>query len=187
MRRLWLSVATGSRRRCSVRKSGLRPSDIVCRLCESDANEHHNGAFAARLPDVLGRAERSSPNATQRRAKGAGLDSEGADRAIICSAVMHMIVGHCPKVRIRIFTCSAGVTEALHCPRAMPLHERKAACHSGKSGGPGGHRRQRRSSAARSAARSAGGTSGWRQNIKKKSPDGIGARFARGASEIAEG
>jgi len=33
--------------------------------------------------DLLGRAELSSPNAAQRRAEGAGLDSEGADRAIM--------------------------------------------------------------------------------------------------------
>jgi hypothetical protein len=37
---------------------------------------------------LLGRAEQSSPNAAQRRAEGAGLDGEGADRAIIRIAAM---------------------------------------------------------------------------------------------------
>jgi hypothetical protein len=41
----------------------------------------------ARPTVLLGRAERSSPEAAQRRAAGAGLDREGADRAIIkCAA-----------------------------------------------------------------------------------------------------
>jgi len=39
--------------------------------------------MAARPLDLLGRAERSSPNAASRRAEGAGLDGESADRAII--------------------------------------------------------------------------------------------------------
>jgi hypothetical protein len=37
----------------------------------------------ARPLDLLGRAEQSSPNAALRRAEGAGLDCESADRAII--------------------------------------------------------------------------------------------------------
>jgi len=37
---------------------------------------------------LLGRAEQSSPKAAQRRAEGAGLDGEGADRAIIRIAAM---------------------------------------------------------------------------------------------------
>jgi len=41
----------------------------------------------ARPMVLLGRAKRSSPEAAQRRAAGAGLDGEGADRAIIrCAA-----------------------------------------------------------------------------------------------------
>ena len=39
-------------------------------------------------PTLLGRTERSSPKAAQRRAAGAGLDGEGADQAIIAAAVM---------------------------------------------------------------------------------------------------
>jgi hypothetical protein len=39
-------------------------------------------------PALLGRTERSSPKAAQRRAAGAGLDGEGADQAIITAAVM---------------------------------------------------------------------------------------------------
>ena len=39
--------------------------------------------MAARPLGLLGRAEQSSPNAALRRAEGAGLDCESADRAII--------------------------------------------------------------------------------------------------------
>jgi hypothetical protein len=35
---------------------------------------------------LLGRSERSSPEAAQRRAAGAGLDREGADQAIMAAA-----------------------------------------------------------------------------------------------------
>jgi hypothetical protein len=37
---------------------------------------------------LLGRTERSSPEAAQRRAEGAELDGEGAGQAIIDAAVM---------------------------------------------------------------------------------------------------
>jgi len=40
---------------------------------------------------LIGRAERSSPNAAWRRAAGAGLDGESAYRAIIPVAAMHSI------------------------------------------------------------------------------------------------
>ena len=40
----------------------------------------------ARMTDLLGSAERSSPAAAQRRARGAGLDGESAHRAIILVA-----------------------------------------------------------------------------------------------------
>jgi len=41
---------------------------------------------------LLGRAEQSGPNAAQRRAEGAGLDGEGADRAIIHVAAMRVVI-----------------------------------------------------------------------------------------------
>ena len=41
---------------------------------------------------LLGRAERSSPKAAQRRAAGAGLDGERADRAIIRAVAMRIII-----------------------------------------------------------------------------------------------
>jgi len=44
---------------------------------------------------LIGRAERSSPNAAQRRAAGAGLDGESAYRAIIRVTAMHSVEGHC--------------------------------------------------------------------------------------------
>ena len=47
-------------------------------------NKHRKYPFAAWLPDLLGRAERSSPKAAPRRAEGAGLDGQGAVRAIVC-------------------------------------------------------------------------------------------------------
>jgi len=40
---------------------------------------------------LLGRAEQSSPKAALRRAIGAGLDGERADRAIIRAVAMHTI------------------------------------------------------------------------------------------------
>jgi len=40
-------------------------------------------ALAARSSTLLGRTERSSPEAAQRRAAGAGLDGEGASQATI--------------------------------------------------------------------------------------------------------
>jgi hypothetical protein len=43
---------------------------------------------------LLGRAERSSPKAAQRRAAGAGLDGERAHRAIIRAAAMRTTIGH---------------------------------------------------------------------------------------------
>lgn len=48
-------------------------------------------ASTARLPTLLGRTERSSPEAAQRRAAGAGLDGDGACQAIIDSAMMSVI------------------------------------------------------------------------------------------------
>jgi hypothetical protein len=49
-------------------------------------------ASTARSTTLLGRSERSSPEAAQRRAVGAGLDGEDADQAIVAVAVM---VGFC--------------------------------------------------------------------------------------------
>jgi len=41
---------------------------------------------------LLGRIERSSPEAAQRRAAGAGLDGEDADQAIMETAAMPVII-----------------------------------------------------------------------------------------------
>jgi hypothetical protein len=59
---------------------------------------------------LLGRAERSSPNPEYRRAEGAGLDGEGADRAIILSAAMRVVIGRCPRVRVPVFTENVPLT-----------------------------------------------------------------------------
>jgi len=45
--------------------------------------EHQTYSLRLWSPDLLGRAAQSSPEAAPRRAKGAGLYGEGADRAII--------------------------------------------------------------------------------------------------------
>jgi hypothetical protein len=42
-----------------------------------DADKHRKYPLAAWLPDLLGRAERSSSKAASRRAEGAGLDGQG--------------------------------------------------------------------------------------------------------------
>ena len=41
---------------------------------------------------MLGRVERSSPEAAERRAAGAGLDGDDADQAIIAVAVMRFVI-----------------------------------------------------------------------------------------------
>ena len=48
-------------------------------------------ASSPRSAILLGRAERSSPEAAQRRAAGAGLDGESADQAMIISAAMSVV------------------------------------------------------------------------------------------------
>jgi hypothetical protein len=45
---------------------------------------------------LLGRTERSSPEAAQRRAAGAGLDGEGSVQAIIVGAVMSVAIMSAP-------------------------------------------------------------------------------------------
>jgi len=40
----------------------------------------------------------------ERRAEGAGLDGEGADRAIIVIAAMRAAFGHCPRDQVPDFT-----------------------------------------------------------------------------------
>ena len=47
---------------------------------------------AARTAILLGRTERSSPEAAQRGAAGAGLDGDGGDQAIIGVAVMSVLI-----------------------------------------------------------------------------------------------
>src|SRR5262249_53179519 len=49
----------------------------------------------------LGRAEQSSSNAALRRAEGAELDCESADRAIIKVTAMRVVLGHCPRDQVR--------------------------------------------------------------------------------------
>ena len=65
--------------------------------CQIVVQHRKSSALAARSAGLLGRVEQSSPNAAWRRAEGAGLDGEGADRAIICVATMRVVFGHCPR------------------------------------------------------------------------------------------
>jgi hypothetical protein len=55
-------------------------------------DECHKCASTDGRSCLLGRAERSSPKAAQRRATGAGLDGERAHRAIIRAVAMHIII-----------------------------------------------------------------------------------------------
>jgi hypothetical protein len=55
-------------------------------------DERHKCASTDGRSCLLGRAERSSPKAAQRRATGAGLDGERADRAIIRAVAMRIII-----------------------------------------------------------------------------------------------
>jgi hypothetical protein len=59
-------------------------------FCEGEFPFWHieTEASSARSTTLLGRTERSSPEAAQRRAAGAGLDGERAAQAIILRAVM---------------------------------------------------------------------------------------------------
>ena len=65
---------SNERSRGSVEKTSIRP------VGHCPTNMYGE---AARPLDLLGRAEPSSPTAALRRAEGAGLDGESADRAII--------------------------------------------------------------------------------------------------------
>src|SRR5262245_24228244 len=58
----------------------------------SRLSAHRVEWLAARMADLLGRAERSSLEAAERRAAGAGLAGESAHRAIIDCAAMLAVV-----------------------------------------------------------------------------------------------
>jgi hypothetical protein len=64
--------------------SSPQPVALTAGSVPSMLPKHRKCPFAAWLPNLLGRAERSSPKAASRRAEGAGLDGQGADRAIVC-------------------------------------------------------------------------------------------------------
>jgi Transposase len=80
-------------------KFTLRHADGECqKFCVSDFCEGGfefsyiaTEASTARSASLLGRIERSSPNAAPRRAEGAGLDGDGADQAIIDDVVMSIV------------------------------------------------------------------------------------------------
>jgi hypothetical protein len=67
-----------------MRKPALDLSDVV-RQPFTLITEHPVSALAARSPDLLGRAERSSPTPHKAARRRRGLDGESADRAIIRS------------------------------------------------------------------------------------------------------
>lgn len=66
--------------------TALRTSELASLLVEvlpadGETGKHRKNSLVAWLPDLLGRAAQSSPEAAPRRAKGAGLYGNGADRA----------------------------------------------------------------------------------------------------------
>jgi hypothetical protein len=69
----------------STEKTSTRPIGDCPTAVYGDYRSIVVRALAARSPDLLGRAKRSSPKAARLRAAGAGLDGESADRAIIMS------------------------------------------------------------------------------------------------------
>jgi hypothetical protein len=69
----------------STEKTSTRPIGHCPTAVYGDYRSIVVRALAARSPDLLGRAKRSSPKAARLRAAGAGLDGESADRAIIMS------------------------------------------------------------------------------------------------------
>jgi hypothetical protein len=84
----------------NVRKPALDLSDIVRQPCTVISRSIVVRALAARSPELLGRAERSSPTPLLRRAVGAGLDGESAARATIMPPTMRVVIGHCPRDRV---------------------------------------------------------------------------------------
>jgi hypothetical protein len=70
-------------------------SPVVFLLCTTrcEIYERHKCALRHGRSCLLGRAERSSPKAAQRRAAGAGLDGECAHRAIIRATAMRITIG----------------------------------------------------------------------------------------------
>jgi len=80
-----------------MRKPALDLSGVVRQPRTLITGASSESDLAVRSPDSLGRAEQSSPNAAWRRAEGAGLDGEDADRAIISVTALRVVVGHCPR------------------------------------------------------------------------------------------
>ena len=79
------------------------------------------------MADLLGRAERSSPEALQGRAAGTGLDGKSARRAIIDRAAMRafdrvVCSGHCCLADGRIWLQPSGSTLALRDAIAFAVH-----------------------------------------------------------------
>jgi hypothetical protein len=72
------------------KKMGECQKFCVWGFCEGEFPFWHieTEASSARSTTLLGRTERSSPEAAQRRAAGAGLDGERAAQAIILRAAM---------------------------------------------------------------------------------------------------
>ena len=99
--------------------------------CETRHDERHKCALTARVTCLLGRAERSSPKAAQRRAAGAGLDGEGAHRANIRAAAMRTTIGRSQSCRRRFFSAPAKLG-SIH-PHAMH-DDRQSSRHSDDSG-----------------------------------------------------
>jgi hypothetical protein len=73
----------------------------------------------------------ASPNAALRRAEGAGLDCESADRAIIGVATMRPMIGHCPQSRVPVFTPNPVMLTHLRCAAALRTRRPVIAANKG--------------------------------------------------------
>jgi hypothetical protein len=74
---------------------------------------HRKNSLAAWLPDLLGRAAQSSPEAAPRRAQGAGRYGEGADRATL----------HPPPVDLATYGLAGDTRERAHLQLGGPFYD----------------------------------------------------------------
>jgi hypothetical protein len=86
-----------------LRKAILDPSAIVRQALKMDLQGASQMHICGTVVELLGRAERSQCLISG-APKGAGLDGEGADRAMILGAAIPLAIGQCPRVRYQFFT-----------------------------------------------------------------------------------
>jgi hypothetical protein len=110
-------IAAASTEKTSTRPIGHCPTAVY-----GDYRSIVVRALAARSPDLLGRAKRSSPKAARLRAAGAGLDGESADRAIIMSPRCASSSDTVREIEYQILHVNVAVAAATHlCLFGRPL------------------------------------------------------------------